>query len=135
VIFLDTSAIYALADRDDPFHDTARARLKALLDAGEEVLTHNYILVEAMALLHARLGATTAQRFARDARAFTVEWIDPATHHEAAGQIGRSPGPRISFVDRVSFLIMRRRGVRLAFAFDTDFERAGFRLFAGHASV
>jgi predicted nucleic acid-binding protein len=40
---------------------------------------------------------------------------------------------RFSFVDRVSFLIMRRRGVRVAFAFDAGFERAGFRLFAGHA--
>jgi predicted nucleic acid-binding protein len=130
VIFLDTSAIYALADRDDPLHAVARRRLQALADAGEEVLTHNYVLVESMALLQARLGAGAAARFARDARVFTVEWVDPATHEEAAGHIGRAPGRPVSFVDRVSFLIMKRRGVRTAFAFDADFDRAGFRLFA-----
>lgn len=35
MIFLDTSAIYALADRADPRHQHAKARFQALLDAGE----------------------------------------------------------------------------------------------------
>jgi len=34
VIFLDTSAIYALADRGDPNHRTALERLKAVLREG-----------------------------------------------------------------------------------------------------
>jgi len=36
LIFLDTSAIYAMADRDDPHHQQARERFQALLEAGEE---------------------------------------------------------------------------------------------------
>jgi predicted nucleic acid-binding protein len=34
-------------------------------------------------------------------------------------------------VDHVSFLVMRRRGVAVAFAFDPDYASAGFRLLEG----
>lgn len=33
-----------------------------------------------------------------------------------------------SLTDAVSFEVMKREGIREAFAFDRDFERAGFRL-------
>ena len=133
MIFLDTSAIYALADRRDPHHDLAKERFQALLDAGEEVLTHNYVLVEAMALVQSRLGLEAAVRLAEDCRAFRVEWVDEATHEEAIRRLARSAKRRVSLVDQVSFLVMRRRGVRVALAFASDFEEAGFQNFnAGH---
>ena len=72
MIFLDTSAIYALADGGDPNH--AVERLQEILSFGEELLTHNY-------------------------------------------------------VDHISFLVMRRRNVRVVFAFDSDFDAKGFELF------
>jgi len=128
MIFLDTSAIYALADRRDPHHDLAKERFKALLDAGEEVLTHNYVLVEAMALVQSRLGLEAAVRLAEDCRAFRVEWVDEATHEEAIRRLARSAKRRVSLVDQVSFLVMRRRGVRVALAFDSDFEEVGFQI-------
>ena len=56
MIFLDTSAIYALADRDDPNHSQAAAAFRRLLEDGEEALVHSYILVESAALLQRRLG-------------------------------------------------------------------------------
>jgi len=128
VIFLDTSAIYALADRRDPHHDLAKERFQALLDVGEEVLTHNYVLVEAMALVQSRLGLEAAVRLAEDCRAFRVEWVDEATHEEAIRRLARSAKRRVSLVDQVSFLVMRRRGVRVVLAFDSDFEEAGFQI-------
>ena len=127
MIFIDTSALYALADRDDPHHGAARVRLQSLLEAGEGLLTHNYVLVESMALLQSRLGRDAALRLAHDSRAVDVEWIDPAAHQEAVRALARQRR-RVSFVDQVSFVIMRRRGVEVAFAFDPDFEREGFRL-------
>ncbi len=51
MIFLDTSAIYAWTDRGDPRHAEARGRLEALLKRRETLLTHNYVLVEAMSLI------------------------------------------------------------------------------------
>lgn len=131
MIFLDTSAIYAMADRGDPRHAPAKERFQALLDGGERILTHNYVLVEAMALVQSRLGLAVALRLAHDCRAFHIEWVDEGTHEEAVRRLARPGKRQVSLVDQVSFLIMRRRGVRTALAFDRDFEEEGFQLFDG----
>ena len=45
-----------------------------------------------------------------------------------------SAGARTSFVDQVSFAVMRRRGITEALALDADFVAAGFDLFGATAS-
>ena len=127
MIFLDTSVIYTLADRRDPHHDLAKERSQAVLDAREEILTHNYVLVEAMALVQSRLGRKAATRLVEDCRAFHVDWVDEATHEEAVRRLARGAKRKVSLVDQVSFLVMKRRGVRVALAFDVDFEAEGFQ--------
>lgn len=129
--FVDTSAIYAWADRGDPNHHTAVRRLQTLLDAGEELLTHNYVLVESTALLQARLGLAAAASLAKDSREFVLDWVDRDLHSAAIDALTRSRRRQVSFVDHVSFLVMKRRDVTTAFAFDPDFEAAGFRLVEG----
>jgi len=81
MIFLDTSAIYALADQADPRHERAKEWFQAVLDMGEGILTHNYVLVEAKALIQNRLGLAAALKLARDSRAFDIEWVDEVTPH------------------------------------------------------
>ena len=66
MIFLDTSAIYAWADIRDRNHKLAVHRLQHILDAREELLTHNYVLVEAISLLQARLGVSAAAKLEKD---------------------------------------------------------------------
>lgn len=129
MIFLDTSAIYALADQTDPQHAPAKERLQAVLESGEGIFTHNYVLVEAMALIQSRLGLGAALRLARDSRVFDIEWVEEATHEEAVRRLARLGRRGVSLVDQVSFIVMRRRGARSALAFDADFEAEGFRLF------
>ena len=81
-----------------------------------------------MALLHRRLGLKTAGAFAAEARAFDIEWVDQSLHDSAVDAL-RDAHRGVGLVDQVSFLVMRRRGVDAAFAFDRDFETAGFRLY------
>ncbi len=130
MIFLDTSAVYALADRGDARHELARQLLDALLTQGETLVTHNYVLVESLALLQHRLGAAPAAKFARSVSGFGVLWVDQTLHAEAIRRWIRSSNRRVSFVDEVSFLVMKSRGIQVAFAFDRDFEDRGFRLLA-----
>lgn len=127
MIFLDTSVIYALADRRDEFHQLARRRFDLALRARSPLVTHNYVLLESMALLHRRLGRQAALHLARDVAAFDIEWVGEALHQEATATL--SAGAGASLVDQVSFLVMRRRGIAEALAFDADFVAAGFRLF------
>jgi uncharacterized protein len=131
MIFLDTSAIYAWADAGDINHQRAVQRLQLILDAKERLLTHNYVLVESLALLQARLGLTAALKLSKDSHAFVVEWVDEELHDAAVRELERSRKRDISLVDQVSFLVMRRRQVSTAFAFDPDFASAGFRVFDG----
>ena len=128
MIFIDTSAIYALADREDPNHPTAYNKLEDILKSGEIFLLHNYILLESTALLQARLGLSSAVLFLKDAKTFEVEWVDLELHEEAEKELERIGKRGISLVDCTSFIVMRRRGVQRAFAFDPDFKDQGFSI-------
>lgn len=128
MIFVDTSALYALTDRGDPLHGQAVRLFQGLLQGGEALLTHNYVLVEAMALIQGRIGLRQAVALAGEARAFEVEWVDGRLHAEAVRLLSRAGNRQLRLVDQVSFLVMKRRGVERAFAFDTDFIRQGFHL-------
>jgi predicted nucleic acid-binding protein len=129
MIFLDTSAIYAWTDAADSHHPIAVRRLRAILEAGEELLTHNYVLIESMALLQARLGLAVAIKLAKDATSFVIEWVDEDLHDSGIRELEGSKKHHVSLVDHISFLVMRRHRLATAFAFDPDFIAAGFRLF------
>jgi predicted nucleic acid-binding protein len=131
VIFLDTSAISAWADTADPNNRKALRALQAILDAGEALLTHNYVLVESMGLLQARLGVSAAIKLAKDSTAFAIEWVDDDLHAAGVRELERSKKRHVSLVDHISFLVMRRRDVTTAFAFDTDFRSPGFQFLEG----
>lgn len=127
MIFIDTSAIYALADRADPNHADATECFAALLESRARLLTHNYVLVEAMALLQRRLGLDAALALAADVSAFEVEWITQQTHAAAVAALDAVGSRGVSLVDHVSFLVMEGRGVDNAFTFDQDFAAQGFK--------
>jgi len=125
-IFVDTSALLALLDEDDRFHRDAGDTFRAIGPAAE-LLTHNYIHVEALALARRRLGNAAVARLVNELLPrLTTIWVDEALHGVALAALSAGTGS-ISLVDRVSFEVMRREGIDQAFAFDADFEAHGFR--------
>lgn len=130
MIFVDTSALFALASDRDQRHREARVSFDRLLRARRRLLTHSYVLAESMALLHQRLGRRSALALAAEVRnAFEIEWVAESLHNDAVDALSSAPGG-VSLVDQVSFLVMRERGIVEAFAFDTSFIAAGFRLYS-----
>ncbi len=128
MIFLDTSAIYAIADQADPNHARAMALVAQAQREGESFLVHNYVLVESTALLQRRLGLESALLFIQESERFRIHWVGAREHREAV-ELLRERGRRgLSLVDCVSFVVMRQEGVARVLAFDTDFEREGFQL-------
>ena len=128
MIFVDTSAIYALADHRDMNHLDAAHRFDALLQSRRRLFTHSYVLVESMALLDRRLGRDAMFAFASEVRAFEIEWVGMSLHGRAVDAL-QDAGRTVSLVDQVSFLVMRAHGIDEAFAFDRHFTSAGFRLY------
>jgi predicted nucleic acid-binding protein len=129
MIFLDTSAIYALSDEDDKDYKEAKTLFANALSQGQEFLLHNYILLEASALIQRRLGLGQAKKFLTEARKFHVLWVDLSLHMIAEDYFRKHATRKLSFVDCVSFVVMRQHGATTAFAFDEDFSKAGFRLY------
>ncbi len=132
MIFLDTSLIYALADRRDEFHGVARIRFDLALQGRRPLVTHSYVMVESIALLQRRLSLQAALEFSRDAAGLEIECVGASLHQEALAAL--SDGAKTSFVDQVSFAVMRHRGIAEALTLDTDFVAAGFQLFGATAS-
>jgi predicted nucleic acid-binding protein len=125
-VFVDTSALLAILDEDDRFHREAAETFRALM-AGTELVTHNYVEVEALSLARRRLGPGAVARLTdRLLPAMTTIWVDEPLHR-AALAAHRGAGASVSLVDNVSFEVMRREGIDQAFAFDADFEAQGFR--------
>jgi len=129
VILLDTSAIYAMADKADPNHAAARKKFEFALESGETFLLHNYILTESAALIQSRLGLRAALLFLKDAKTFEMVWIDSILHDEALMELERVGRRGISFVDCASFIVMRKRGLHKVLAFDPDFKSQGFSIY------
>jgi predicted nucleic acid-binding protein len=131
-VLTDTSAFLALLDASDRRHGVAVDFLEASRADGTELLTHAYVVVETVALAQRRLGIAAVRRFVDDLLPVAeVVWVDPAAHAEAVEALLAAGTRSVSLVDRVSFLLMRRRGIRSAFAFDEDFAREGFRIVPG----
>jgi hypothetical protein len=76
-------------------------------------------------LARKRLGVAAVQRLT-DALFPVVRtlWVDEAVHVSALA-VHRSEGSA-SFVDQVSFMVMRQHGLEMAFAFGPDFQAQGF---------
>jgi len=131
LILLDTSAIYALADVADPNHREAVTLFRHALNNHEQLLVHSYVLSESAALIQHRLGLQAALSFLRDSSRRQLLWVAEAEHEAGAALLEQEGRRDLSLVDCVSFALMRRLGIQTSFAFDTDFQRAGFIAYAG----
>jgi uncharacterized protein len=125
---VDTSALYALMDRDDLNHSSA-TRFWEDLGPGEALVTHNYVLVETSALVQRRLGIEALRALVDELTLpISVLFVDRVVHDAAVTGVLSAQQRQLSLVDVVSFEIMRRAGIRTAFAFDEHFARFGFDL-------
>lgn len=127
-VFVDTSALYAVLDRDDDHHAAAATTYAALLDSGT-LLTHSYVVLETTALVQRRLGMEAVRTLVDDVLpAFELVFVDEALHRTAEAALLAAGRRDVSLVDWTSFELMRRQGLAGAFAFDEDFAGQGFEL-------
>lgn len=126
-VFIDTSAFYALLDRDDSSHDKAKKRWADLLASENVLVTSNYVLVECFALIRNRLGMEAVRGFQEDIMPLVnIEFVDSGVHKAAISALLASSRRRLSLVDCVSFETMRALGLKSVFAFDQHFKEQGF---------
>lgn len=126
-IFIDTSAFYALLDRDDSNNQKATKVWTYLLGAEYTLVTSNYILVETFALMQNRLGLAAVRGFQEDILPLiTLEFVSPEMHRSGIAALLSASRRSLSLVDCVSFELMRSSGIKSVFAFDNHFKEQGF---------
>jgi predicted nucleic acid-binding protein len=126
-VFIDTSAFLAVLDAGDRYFEKARLVWEKLASSAETLTCHNYVLVEASALVQRRLGLAALRALEEDILPLVhIIWIDEDVHRAAVGALFAAADRSLSLVDCVSFEVMRRNGIRTAFAFDAHFLERGF---------
>jgi predicted nucleic acid-binding protein len=127
VVFCDSSAFYAFLTAADKNASDAARTWDSLITGTDELVTTNYVAVECVALLQARLGMPFVSNFRNLLDEFVkIHWIDHSLHLAALDQLVALNRRKVSFVDCSSFTFMRRHGIKRVFAYDAHFEEFGF---------
>lgn len=126
--FVDSSAYLALIDRRDQHHGEAQDVIAGLTANGYPAFTTTIVVIEAHALVLANLGREHARQFLLDSAASDTRIVQVRARDEAAGRaiLFRYTDKDWSFTDAISFAVVERLGIRLAFTFDDDFTQYGF---------
>ena len=126
-LLVDTSAVYALIDRDDTYHRKAVNLLRSLPRRGLKPILTNFIIAESHALLLSRLGPEIARDWLLR-QIWPVEPVTPQDEEKAREIIRRYTDKTFSYTDAASFAVMGRLSIREAFAFDPHFRQYGLKL-------
>lgn len=92
-------------------------------------VTTNLVVAESYVSIYRRGGYVTATRFLKDlqnSRKLLRIYSDPIIEAQAEAILRQYADQDFSYVDAVSFAVMRQRGIGEAFAFDHHFTTAGF---------
>jgi predicted nucleic acid-binding protein len=130
-VFVDTGAWIALALKRDPLHPRAREAWEHLVGAGVTFCTSIPVVLETFTFLDRN--ATRQVALAWKDSLGTVSHLKrlpcSATDLEQAWvYFDRADLHKLSAVDAVSFVLMVRNHIRVAFTFDSHFSTAGFRV-------
>ena len=127
-LFVDTGAFLAKEIAADQHHASAT---KCWGQAKNAVLfSSEHVLDECVTLLARRTSYANASGWGKDALDSGIEWLQtqPSDWNSAFDLMRKYADQGVSFTDCLSFVLMKRAGVKDVFGFDRHFDSSGFRL-------
>ena len=128
-IFVDTSGWYSLVDRDDPDHAAAAEWFKTNTFP---LITTNYTFSETITLILNRLGHRAAVAFGNELMESSSIRLYRASEEDEKSTweyFVKHSDKEYSFVDCLSFVIMKKLHVKEALSLDKHFGQSGFKVF------
>lgn len=133
IVFVDTSALFALLVEDDFMHVRAALNFEHLAAVDARLVTTSYVLLETLTLLQRRVGLEAVWDFTRKVRPLLeVVWAAEDWHTRAVQRLHVENHRGVSLTDCLSFEIMEAMEIRTAFTFDRHFTARGFEMAAFH---
>lgn len=132
-IFLDTSGLIALSDEKDNNHNRAEAYLKEKVQGGARFVVGKNILAEYIDGVTKRVSKEKAiEELDKilDSKLLVIESFSEADWDKALRYFRKYHDLRIDLTDCLSFVIMERLDLKIAFTFDSDFKTHGFDVLA-----
>jgi len=124
LIFMDTSALFAVANAKDEDHKRARDFLSKMAEEKVTFIVTNFILSETYTLMLRKIGRDKAINYVESLRnTAEIERVSEEDENKAWQIILRYRDKDFSYVDATSFAVMERLGMRDAFSFDEHFEQ------------
>lgn len=128
MIYIDTSAFYAIFDEGDANHKRAKRIWTSLIEAQERLACNNYVLVETSVLLQHRFGVNAVHDLQKIMPLLHIDWVTPEHHHVAISALFSANLRNLSLVDCSSFETIHRLGIEKVFAFDDHFRQQSFEI-------
>jgi predicted nucleic acid-binding protein len=132
--FIDTAGWMACADSADPAHARSRAARDAALEAGQPLVTTDFVVDETLTLIRLRLGldaAATWWRQVDDSSRLRWERVDSERFDKARDLFFQYRDKDFSFTDCTSFVIMRELRLTHVISTDRRFRQMGFHVLPG----
>jgi predicted nucleic acid-binding protein len=126
-VIADTSGLYALVDRNDPYHARAANFLNAQAGVGS-LLISNHVFDETMTTVKARLGMQVALQLGlrlRNSRFVELVIFSTAEEQETWRVFSHYTDKEWSYTDCACLVLARQRGIQQAFSFDHHFAQMG----------
>jgi predicted nucleic acid-binding protein len=130
-LFVDAAGWMACADAADPAHAQCRAARDEALEAGQTLVTTDFVVDETLTLLRVRLGLRAAETWWQQIdRSSRLRWerIDSDRFERARQLFFRHRDKDFSFTDCTSFVTMREARLTHALTTDGHFRQAGFQM-------
>ena len=129
MILLDTSAFFALLDKNDIFHEKATEEWISILSEGQNCITNSYVLLESIAIIQRRLGVEATRELRESILPHLhIDWVDESQHAKNFDTMLSANRRNLSLVDISAFATMHRMGINKAFTFDQHFVEQGFEV-------
>lgn len=128
-VLVDTGAWLAISITSDAHHRAASDAFQRFLSESRPLITTNLIISESYTLIHRAGDHARATAFLQSLRTTSrvrIVYSDQELEWHAAQILVQYAGQRFSYVDAVSFALMRGRRITHAFAFDRHFLTSGF---------
>lgn len=120
-VFVDASALVALADRDDAAHVAAEAAYRDFVESDFRLFTTNLALAAAHELIAAALGVETARSWLAHCNIHVLV-IAPIDLEEGRRAIEEgTSAPHATLADSIHLAVLDRLGVTDVFAVDRAF--------------